>query len=46
MLAGDGRLSVDELLENIHVISAHSLQGEEIMEAFEKLDLNKDGVIT
>ena len=42
---GDGHLTVDELIENIHVINAHSLQGEEIMDAFDKLDLNKDGVI-
>ena len=45
LFSGDGHLTIEELIENIHVINTHSLCGEEIMEAFTQLDLNGDGVI-
>ena len=38
-------LSIKELLDNIEVISTHSLKGDELMEAFKKFDLNDDGYI-
>ncbi|KAI0228989.1 hypothetical protein LSAT2_020572 [Lamellibrachia satsuma] len=42
---GDGVLQIEELLENIHVIQAHSIHKHEMMDAFERFDTNKDGYI-
>ncbi|KAK2155054.1 hypothetical protein LSH36_250g00022 [Paralvinella palmiformis] len=41
----DGKLSIDELIANLHVINAHSLRGDEILEAFKVFDKNGDGFI-
>jgi len=43
--SGDGKLQIEELLENVHILYAHSLRSKELMAAFKKFDGNGDGYI-
>jgi Ca2+-binding EF-hand superfamily protein len=44
-VSGDGKLQIEELLQNIEVLNAHSINGEQLMTAFNTFDVNKDGFI-
>ena len=44
-VVGDGKLQIDELLDNWEVLCHHSVFGKEMMEAFKVLDKNGDGWI-
>jgi len=41
----DGRLSIKELMDNLHLINAHSIGKKDMMDAFHKFDKNGDGFI-
>lgn len=41
----DGKLQIEELVENWYALCEHSVNGEELMNAFRKLDLDGDGYI-
>lgn len=42
---GDGILQIEELLQNIHVIHAHSMKSDQLMTAFKKFDIRGEGYI-
>lgn len=42
---GDGLLQIEELLANIHVIHSHSMRSTQLMAAFQKFDINKQGFL-
>ena len=44
-VAGDGKLQIEELVKNIDVLNEHSVNGEQLKEAFLAFDTNKDGYI-
>lgn len=44
-VSGDGKLQIEELLANIEVLNEHSVNGEQLMAAFNTFDVNKDGFI-
>ena len=41
-----GSLDIKELVDNYHILVQHSLHGEELLDAFNKLDTNKDGYLS
>ena len=41
----NGKLEVNELLDNMHILHAHSQNREELIHAFKVFDKNKDGFI-
>jgi len=42
---GDGCLQITELVDNWKVLAQHSVNGDELLEAFKVLDKNKDGYL-
>ncbi|XP_067934439.1 calmodulin-like [Watersipora subatra] len=42
---GDGKLQIEELVENWDALCQHSVNGKQLMDAFNKLDLDGDGYI-
>ena len=44
-IADNGKLEVNELLNNMHILNAHSLNKEQLMHAFKMFDANGDGAI-
>ena len=45
MSTDDGRLQIKELMDNLHLINAHSVNKDDMMKAFKKFDQNGDGFI-
>ncbi len=45
LFTGDGHLSIDEVVDNIDVITHHSLDDADIFEAFRTLDIHKVGYL-
>ena len=46
VLSATGSLDIKELVDNYHILVQHSLHGEELLDAFNKLDTNKDGYLS
>ena len=44
-LTGDGCLQITELVDNWKVLAQHSVNGDQLLEAFKTIDKNKDGFI-
>ncbi|XP_067934379.1 uncharacterized protein [Watersipora subatra] len=42
---GNGKISIEELVDNYHILVQHSIHGEELIDAFNKFDTNKDGFL-
>lgn len=42
---GHGKLEIKDLVNNYHVLVQHSANGSELINAFKKYDINKDGYI-
>jgi len=42
---GDGCVQISELVNQWEALAEHSVNGEELMDAFHKLDINNDGFI-
>lgn len=42
---GDGKLQIQELLDNIHVLHDHNVHREDLMEAFKRFDTDGNGYI-
>ena len=42
---GNGDLDISELVDNYHILVQHSVHGEELLDAFNKFDTNKDGFL-
>ena len=42
---GDGKLEIDDVMDSLDVINQHSINGAQLMEAFQLFDINKDGFI-
>mgnify|MGYP001801151670 CR=1 FL=1 len=45
-VSDSGSLDIKELVDNYHILVQHSLHGEELLDAFNKLDTNKDGYLS
>lgn len=45
IFTGDGKLQVDELLDNIHIINTHIQHREDLMAAFKVFDRKGEGYI-
>lgn len=44
-MAGDGKLQIEELVNNWNALCQHSVNGDELMSAFNTLDMDGDGYI-
>ncbi|KAF6025701.1 hypothetical protein EB796_015952 [Bugula neritina] len=42
---GDGNLEITELVDNYKILAQHSVNCEELLDAFNRLDTNKDGFL-
>lgn len=45
VLLGDGQLQIEELVNNWYALCQHSVNGDELLEAFNTLDVDHDGYI-
>ena len=45
IFSGDGKIHIDELVENLDAMVIHDIRGEELMKAFELFDRDKSGSI-
>lgn len=45
IIAGDGNLEITELVDNYKILAQHSVNCEELLDAFNRLDTNKDGFL-
>ncbi|XP_067931239.1 calmodulin-like [Watersipora subatra] len=43
--SGDGKVQISELVDNWSTLAQHSVNGDQLMKAFKKFDLNSDGYI-
>jgi EF-hand domain pair len=43
--AGDGKLQIEELVNNLELLNEHSVNGDELMSAFRAFDTDNDGHI-
>lgn len=42
---GDGKLQIEELVDNWYALCQHSVNGDELLSAFNTLDIDGDGYI-
>ena len=42
---GDGKLSIDEIVDNMNVLNQHCVNGTELLSAFNKIDKDGNGSI-
>ena len=45
MFSGAGDLDIPTLVDNYHILVQHSVHGEELIDAFNKFDTNRDGFL-